>query len=158
MLLTLPGLVYIQHGYLRAWAVDPIWLALICTKQQLSIEASMVLYDLNHFHFTDLREMRETPRRSSLLRDFFNSVGTVDSSLLSYIPVDFPNRLSTEISTEIFCLRRRHEECKAPPGKMHQPDYAADWTFLPQNLRKSSISATIRYSSLGADYRKLRSD
>jgi hypothetical protein len=54
------------------------WLALLHTNRQISIEASAVLYRVNHFELVDI-----TKRQIGVLRSFLDCVGSVNAASLS---------------------------------------------------------------------------
>lgn len=61
------------------------WLALLHTNRQIYVEASAVLYAINHFHFVDI-----TQRQVGVLRSFLDCIGYVNAASLSHLCINFP--------------------------------------------------------------------
>lgn len=61
------------------------WLALLYTNRQVHDEATTVLYGLNTFTFMDT-----TGQQASLLRCFFNCIGSSNAGQLSHLCINFP--------------------------------------------------------------------
>ena len=68
------------------------WLALLHTNQQISNEASAVLYSSNRFTLVDATKQEE------LLQSFLDGIGPANASSLSFLTVGFPvvERISEE--------------------------------------------------------------
>jgi hypothetical protein len=61
------------------------WLALLYTNRQVHIEASAVLYGLNHFTF-----MNTIRSQANLVQSFLNRIRSVNAGHLSHMSINFP--------------------------------------------------------------------
>ena len=67
------------------------WLALLHTNRQISVEASAVLYRVNHFELINI-----TKAQVGVLRSFLDCIGSVNAASLSHLCINFPTVLSID--------------------------------------------------------------
>jgi hypothetical protein len=76
------------------------WLALLHTNRQISVEASAVLYKVNHFELVDITE-----RQTGVLQSFLDCIGSVNAASLSHLCINFPIAVSIDEEPENVRLR-----------------------------------------------------
>ena len=82
------------------------WLALLHTNRQISVEASAVLYRVNHFEFIDI-----TKQQIGVLRSFLDCIGSVNAASLSHLCINFP--VAVSIAEEVGKVRLRDDNLQS---------------------------------------------